>query len=70
MQVTTQKAVSLDCTEIKDILTAHLRKEGILPEQSDYKAVASIGAEMQKDGSFMLTAAESLRIKIVWVPVA
>ena len=70
MQITTQKAITLDCTEVLDIIAEHLRKKELLPEGQKFRSYATLGTgtKPETDGSLALKGPTDFRIKLVWIP--
>lgn len=67
MHVSSMKTVSLDATEIRDIIAEHLRKKEILPEGQKFKIYAlDLPGGQLVGGDVELTRPESLRIAVKW----
>lgn len=69
MHVSSMKTVSLDATEIRDIIAEHLRSKGVLPDGQKFKIYALDVPGAQLIGGapgVELTRPESLRIAVKW----
>jgi hypothetical protein len=74
MQVTTKTTVYLCGSEIRDILSAHLRSEGVLPEHAKFEMQYTpplppggmITSGHPPDRTVEIQAPDSMRVTVSW----
>lgn len=70
MQKVTKTTVYLDGTEVREILAAHLREQGVLPQGAKFDIRFTPGTPAEHPGpdfpQLKLDQRESLRVSVAW----
>lgn len=71
MQVSTKTTVYMDGTELRDVIAAHLRREGVLPEGAKFAMHVRLGAcvEQRDVGTYpglKIENRDSARVTVEW----
>ena len=66
MQKTTKTTVTLDATEVKDIIAKHLRAEGNMPEKQKFTLAVLIPCEHGSHDVHTAKDSSDFRIQLDW----